>query len=73
MDSLAVLYHITPENLALRRRFIGLDADVITLLGKLRPWAEEVADEVAAELTEHTFAFPAAAEFFNAHVAGKVE
>jgi methyl-accepting chemotaxis protein len=70
MESLAALYHITPENLALRRRFIGLDADVITWLGKLRPWAEEVADEVAAELTEHTFAFPTA-EFFNAYVASK--
>ena len=71
MESLAALYHITPENLALRRRFIGLDADVITLLGKLRPWAEEVAEEVAAELTEHTFAFPATAEFFNTQVAGQ--
>ena len=40
MDSLAGLYHITPENLALRRRFIGLDADVIALLGSLRPWAD---------------------------------
>ena len=41
MDSLAGLYHITPENLALRRRFIGLDADVIALLGSLRPWADD--------------------------------
>ena len=71
MESLAGLYHITPENLALRRRFIGLDADVIALLGSLRPWADEVADEVAAELTEYTFGFPPAAEFFNAYVAGK--
>ena len=71
MDSLAGLYHITPENLSLRRRFIGLDADVIALLGSLRPWAAEVADDVAAELTEHAFAFPAAAEFFDAYVARK--
>ena len=71
MDSLAGLYQITPENLALRRRFIGLDADVIALLGSLRPWADEVADDVAAELTEYTFAFPAAAEFFNAYAARK--
>ncbi len=71
MDSLAGLYHITPENLSLRRRFIGLDADVIALLGSLRPWAAEVADDVAAELTDHTFAFPAAAEFFDAYVARK--
>ena len=71
MDSLAGLYHITPENLALRRRFIGLDADVIALLGSLRPWADAVADDIAAELTEYTFAFPAAAEFFAAYAARK--
>ncbi len=71
MDSLAALYHITPENLALRRRFIGLDADVIALLDSLRPWADEVADDIAAELTEHAFAFPATAEFFDAYVAAK--
>jgi methyl-accepting chemotaxis protein len=71
MESLAGLYHITPENLALRRRFIGLDADVIALLGSLRPWADEVADTVAAALTEHAFAFPATADFFNAYVTRK--
>ncbi|HEX3688693.1 MAG TPA: globin-coupled sensor protein [Solirubrobacteraceae bacterium] len=71
MDSLAGLYHITPENLALRRRFIGLDADVIALLSSLRPWADEVADGVAAELTDHAFAFPATAGFFEAYVNSK--
>jgi methyl-accepting chemotaxis protein len=71
MDSLAALYHITPDNLALRRRFIGLDADVIALLDSLRPWAEEVADGIAAQLTEHAFAFPATKEFFDAYVASK--
>ncbi len=71
MESLAALYHITPENLALRRRFIGLDAAVIALLGSLQPWADEVADDIAAELTDHTFAFPAAADFFDAYVARK--
>ncbi|HXD66067.1 MAG TPA: globin-coupled sensor protein [Solirubrobacteraceae bacterium] len=71
MDSLAGLYHITPENLALRRRFIGLDADVIALLGSLRPWADEVADDIAAEVTRYTFAFPAAGEFFAAYAARK--
>ena len=71
MESLAALYHITPENLALRRRFVGLDADVIALLGRLAPWADEVADAIAGELTEHTFAFPPAADFFQAYVASK--
>ena len=69
MDSLAALYHITPENLTQRRRFIGLDADVIALLGSLRPWAEQVGDDVAAELTQHAFAFPATAKFFEGFVS----
>jgi methyl-accepting chemotaxis protein len=71
MESLAGLYHITPENLALRRRFVGLDADVIALLGSLQPWADEVAAGIATELTEHTFAFSATAQFFEAYVASK--
>jgi methyl-accepting chemotaxis protein len=65
MDSLAALYQVTHENLAARRRFIGLDADVIALLGRLQPWAEQVAESIAAELLRHTRAFPAAAEFFD--------
>jgi hypothetical protein len=36
-------YWITSENLALRRRFIGLSDDVVQLLGQLQPWAEEVS------------------------------
>jgi len=39
MESLAALYDITPENLALRRKFIGLDAEVVALLADLRAWA----------------------------------
>ena len=35
MESLAALYHVTPENLALRRQFIGLDGDVVALLAAL--------------------------------------
>lgn len=71
MESLAALYHITPENLALRRQFIGLDDEVMALLAKLRPWAEEVADVVADELTEHHFTFPASVEFLRDYVAAK--
>ena len=44
---------------------------MIALLGSLQPWADEVADDIAAELTDHTFAFPAAADFFDAYVARK--
>jgi methyl-accepting chemotaxis protein len=69
--SLASLYHVTPENLALRRKFIGLDEDTITLLASLKPWADEVADAVAADLTEHHFGFSATARFFRDYVQAK--
>ncbi|MGH2873489.1 MAG: protoglobin domain-containing protein, partial [Solirubrobacteraceae bacterium] len=69
MGSLAQLYQITPDNLAQRRRFIGLDGDVVALLRAVAPWADEVADEVARELAAHHFEFPAAAEFFRNHAA----
>ncbi|HEY1520439.1 MAG TPA: globin-coupled sensor protein [Solirubrobacteraceae bacterium] len=69
MESLATLYHITPENLALRRQFIGLDADVLALLSKLAPWANEVVDVVAADLTDHHFGFSASAHFLSDYVA----
>jgi len=69
--SLAELHHLTPENLALRRRFIGLDDEVLALLTRLQPWADEVADTVATELTEHHFSFPATAHFFRDYAAGK--
>jgi methyl-accepting chemotaxis protein len=69
MDSLAELYHVTPESLALRRRVIGLDADVIALLARLRPWADEVAGDVTGELTECIFGFSAAARFLGDQAA----
>ena len=65
MESLAALYHVTPENLALRRQFIGLDADVVALLAALQPWAEEVAEAIAADLTDHHFGFSGTADFFS--------
>jgi methyl-accepting chemotaxis protein len=71
VESLAALYHISPENLALRRQFIGLDADVLALLKQLQPWADEVADAVAEELTDHHFTFPASVEFLRDYVAAK--
>jgi len=69
MESLAALYHITPENLALRRKFIGLDAEVVALLADLRAWADEVADAVAAEVTDHHFRSPGTGDFFRAYAA----
>jgi methyl-accepting chemotaxis protein len=71
MDSLAALYHVTPQSLALRRRVIGLDADVIALLAGLRPWADEVADAVTGEVSERIFGFSASASFLGDHAAQK--
>ncbi|MGN6872055.1 MAG: methyl-accepting chemotaxis protein [Solirubrobacteraceae bacterium] len=71
MESLAALYHISSENLALRRQFIGLDAEVLALLKQLQPWADEVAEAVAEELTDHHFKFSATADFFRNYVAKK--
>ena len=71
MGSLSSLYHITPENLALRRQFIGLDAEVVALLAELSPWATEVADALAADVTDHHFGATATAEFFRAYAAEK--
>ena len=69
MESLAALYHITAENLALRRAFIGLDDELVALLADLRPWGDEVADEIAAEVTDHHFRGTATADFFRTHAA----
>jgi methyl-accepting chemotaxis protein len=71
MGSLSSLYHITPENLALRRQFIGLDAELIALLADLSPWADDVADAVAADVTDHHFQSSATADFFRAYAAGR--
>jgi methyl-accepting chemotaxis protein len=71
MKSLARRYHISSENLALRRQFIGLDADVLALLRELRPWADQVGEAVAEELTDHHFKFSATQDFFRDYVAGQ--
>ena len=71
MSSLAALYHLTRENLALRRQFIGLDDEVISLLGSVQLWAEDVAEEVAADLTEHHFTFGPARTFLSDYCANK--
>src|ERR1700733_11718316 len=70
MESLAALYHITPENLALRRAFIGLDDELVALLADLRPWGDAVADEIAAEVTDHHFRSAGTAAFFGGCAGG---
>src|ERR1700733_676751 len=69
MESLAALYHITPENLVLRRAFIGLDDELVALLADLRPWGDAVADEIAAEVTDHHFRSAGTADFFRSYAA----
>jgi methyl-accepting chemotaxis protein len=71
VESLSGLYHISSENLALRRQFIGLDREVVALLAKLAPWANEVVDDVTDELTAHHFDFSASGEFLRDYVAAK--
>jgi methyl-accepting chemotaxis protein len=71
VESLAGLYHISSENLKLRRQFIGLDDEVMALLAKLAPWANDVVDDVAEELTAHHFTFPASVGFLRGYVASK--
>jgi methyl-accepting chemotaxis protein len=68
MGELCDLYGVTEENLAIRRAFIGLDRDAIGVLANLRSWADDVAEPIARELTDHHFAFPATAEFFHDYV-----
>jgi methyl-accepting chemotaxis protein len=70
MTSLATLYHVTPENLALRRQFIGLDGEVVALLAALGPWADEVCESVAEDLTDHHFKFSSTSEFLRDFAAG---
>src|SRR5436305_3983211 len=43
----------------------------MALLTKLQSWANEVADDVAADLTDHHFKFSATAEFLRAYAAQK--
>jgi methyl-accepting chemotaxis protein len=71
MDSHVALYHITRENLALRRQYIGLDDETVALVGRLQQWAETVADAVAGELTDHHFKFPATRQFFRDYAQAK--
>ncbi|MGH2858672.1 MAG: methyl-accepting chemotaxis protein [Solirubrobacteraceae bacterium] len=71
MASLTQLYQITDGSLAQRRRFIGLDDEVVALLGAVAPWANEVGPRIAGRLTEHHFGFSATAQFFRDNAAAR--
>jgi methyl-accepting chemotaxis protein len=69
--SAASLYQIDERGLELRRSYMGVTPEELQLLGELRPWADQVADEIGARLAEHTFAFSASGQFLNEYAAGK--
>jgi methyl-accepting chemotaxis protein len=71
MENLAATYRVNETNLRLRREYIGFGPDDVRVLAKLRPWAEKNADAIGAELTAHTFEFPATRAFLADYVAKK--
>jgi methyl-accepting chemotaxis protein len=69
--SAASLYQIDERGLELRRTYMQITDAELRLLADLRPWAEQVADEIGARLAEHTFAFSASGQFLQEYAAGK--
>ena len=69
--SAASLYQIDERGLALRRAYMRLTAEELQLLAQLRPWADQMAADIGAELAEHTFSFGPSGEFLTAYAAGK--
>src|SRR3954447_4445880 len=69
--SAASLYQIDERGLELRRSYMGVTTAELQLLAELRPWANQVADEIGAKLAEHTFAFPASGQFLTEYANGK--
>jgi methyl-accepting chemotaxis protein len=63
--------HINESNLNLRRQFVGLTEEDVSLLKQLRPWAERVADAIAKEFYDVQFAFPPTREFFERYAQKK--
>lgn len=71
MENLCALMHINESNLNLRRQFVGLTEEDVSLLKQLRPWAERVADAIAKEFYDVQFAFPPTREFFERYAQKK--
>lgn len=63
--SLAEDLRLNEHNLALRRAFIRLSDDDRRLLARLAPWADRVADRIAARFYDHQFSFSLTREFFE--------
>ncbi|MDQ6979235.1 MAG: globin-coupled sensor protein [Mariprofundaceae bacterium] len=68
-NDLTVLYHITEDNLALRRAFIRLGEDERDLLMELTPWAEAHAQRIVHALYDWQFDFPPTRLFFQRYAA----
>ncbi len=64
-------HHIAEENVALRRRFIGLTDRDVAILAGLLPWARRSAPELTRKNFDLQFAFPPTREFYVARAAFK--
>jgi len=73
MATLAELFRINETNLGLRRQFMRLTQDDISVLKELDPWAAETAAPLAKEFYDIQFAFGPTRTFFNgyANAAGR--
>ena len=70
-QNLTQRYHIFDESLALRRAFVGIQAEDVKLLKQLQPWANRVADRMAKEFYDYQFAFSETRAFFDDYASKK--
>ncbi len=59
------LYGITEENLRLRKEFMGLSAQEISVLAQLYPWAKRYGPRIVKEFYDVQFSFPETREFLQ--------
>jgi len=67
MPHLSPLYRITETNLDLRKQFMRLGQSDFHVLAQLAPWADRVADALAAEFYAHQFTFQETRDFFETY------
>lgn len=65
MENLCQSLKINENNLALRKQFINITDRDIAILAQLRPWAEQVADQIAKEFYDFQFAFAPTRRLFE--------
>lgn len=69
MGTLAEKFGMTEANLSLRRQFIRLTEEDVTVLKGLIGWARKVSAPLAKEFYDLQFAFPPTLGFFQAFAA----